>query len=174
MNGMSRIEAQNVRGKPAVPIETRLGIIDLYNAYAEALDERRYQDWAACFTENAVYRLTTKENFDRNLPIAIIYCDGKGMIEDRAFTTVETTIAQPRTLRHFITGISVREKTESAYEVRANFLIVQTMLDRMTEIVMSGFCVDRVVESAEQGFLFEQKLCVSDTLLYPTSVVAPV
>jgi 3-phenylpropionate/cinnamic acid dioxygenase small subunit len=158
---------------PALSLETRFGITDLYDAYATALDEGRYSDWVNFFTDKAVYRLVPKENYDRNLPIAIIYCDGKGMIEDRAFTTVETTIAQPRSLRHFVTGIAVRERVDEGYEVRANFLLVQTMLDRGTEIVMSGRYVDRVVHD-EFGFRFERKTCVSDTLLYPTSVVAPV
>jgi 3-phenylpropionate/cinnamic acid dioxygenase small subunit len=158
---------------PAISVETRFGITDLYDAYSAALDEGRYSDWAQLFTDEAVYRLVPKENYDRNLPIAIIYCDGKAMIEDRAFTTVETTIAQPRTLRHFVTGIAVREVVDGGYEVNANFLIVQTMLDRGTEIVMSGRCVDRVVQEGGR-FLFARKTCVSDTLLYPTSVVAPV
>jgi 3-phenylpropionate/cinnamic acid dioxygenase small subunit len=158
---------------PAISIETRFGITDLYAAYSAALDEGRYSDWASLFTDDAVYRLVPKENYDRNLPIAIIYCDGKGMIEDRAFTTVETTIAQPRSLRNFVTGIAVREVVDAGYEVGASFLVVQTMLDRGTEIVMSGRCIDCVVQDGER-FLFARKTCVSDTLLYPTSVVAPV
>jgi 3-phenylpropionate/cinnamic acid dioxygenase small subunit len=158
---------------PAVSIETRFGITDLYDAYSATLDEGRYSDWASFFTDDAVYRLVPRENYDRNLPIAIMYCDGKGMIEDRAFTTVETTIAQPRSLRHFVTAIAVREVVEGGYEVGANFLIVQTMLDRGTEIVMSGRYIDRVVQDGGR-FLFARKTCVSDTLLYPTSVVAPV
>jgi 3-phenylpropionate/cinnamic acid dioxygenase small subunit len=157
----------------AISLETRFGIKDLYDAYSAALDEGRYGDWVSFFTDDAVYRLVPKENYDRNLPIAIIYCEGKGMIEDRAFTTVETTIAQTRSLRHFVTGIAVRQVVEGGYEVGANFLVVQTMLDRGTEIVMSGRYVDRVVQDG-QRFLFARKTCVSDTLLYPTSVVAPV
>ena len=158
---------------PAISIETRFGITDLYDAYSATLDEGRYSDWASFFADDAVYRLVPRENYDRNLPIAIMYCDGKGMIEDRAFTTVETTIAQPRSLRHFVTGIAVREVVEGGYEVGANFLIVQTMLDRGTEIVMSGRYIDRVIKDGGR-FLFARKTCVSDTLLYPTSVVAPV
>jgi len=47
------------------------------------------------------------------------------------------------------------------------------MQDRLTEIVMAGRYLDRVV--LEEGrFLFAQRLCVADTLLYPASVVAPV
>jgi len=156
----------------AISADVRFGIMDLYAEYTAALDEGRYQDWADCFSIDAEYRLTTKENHERGLPIAIIYCDGKGMIDDRAFTTSETTISQPRALRHIVSGIKVSADGDG-YRVRADFLILQTMLDRMTEIVMSGCYIDRVVVDAGR-FLFESRVCVTDTLLYPTSVVAPV
>jgi 3-phenylpropionate/cinnamic acid dioxygenase small subunit len=158
-------------GNP-VSADVRFGVMDLYAAYGAALDEGRYRDWAECFTANAEYRLTTRENHERGLPIAIIYCDGKGMIDDRAFTTSETTISQPRALRHIVSGMMISADGDG-YHVRADFLILQTMLDRMTEIVMSGRYIDRVVER-EGRFLFESRLCVTDTLLYPTSIVAPV
>ncbi len=157
----------------ALSVEDRFAIQDLYHANAAALDDGRYSDWPSSFTDDAVYQLIPKENYERKLPIAIIYCDGKGMIEDRAFTTKETTIAQPRSLRHFISGISVVGAGAEGYRVNAQFLVVQTMLDKLTEIVMSGRYVDTVVRK-DGRFLFSQRICVSDTLLYPTSVVAPV
>jgi 3-phenylpropionate/cinnamic acid dioxygenase small subunit len=157
---------------PAISAEIRFGIMDLYAEYTAALDEGRYKDWADCFTSHAEYRLTTKENHERNLPISIIYCDGKGMIEDRAFTTTETTISQPRALRHIVSGMSVRADGDG-YRVGADFLILQTMLDRMTEVVMSGRYLDRVVVEGDR-LRFESRICVTDTLLYPTSIVAPV
>ncbi|WP_025097152.1 nuclear transport factor 2 family protein [Burkholderia sp. A1] len=160
------------QGRQAVSAEVRFGIMDLYAEYGMALDEGRYQDWAACFGARAEYRLTTRENHERGLPIAIIYCDGRGMIDDRAFTTAQTTISQPRALRHIVSGIAIEADGDS-YRVGADFLILQTMLDRMTEIVMSGRYHDRVVLDGER-WLFDRRVCVTDTLLYPTSVVAPV
>jgi 3-phenylpropionate/cinnamic acid dioxygenase small subunit len=156
----------------AVSADVRFAIMDLYAAYTAALDEGRYKDWADCFSAHAEYRLTTKENHERGLPIAIIYCDGKGMIEDRAFTTTETTISQPRALRHIVSGMAVQADGDG-YRVGADFLILQTMLDRMTEVVMSGRYIDRVIVDGER-FVFESRICVTDTLLYPTSIVAPV
>lgn len=166
---MSTLTRQHTQ---AVSADVRFGIMDLYAAYTAALDEGRYKDWADCFTARAEYRLTTKENHERGLPIAIIYCDGKGMIEDRAFTTAETTISQPRALRHIVSGMSVQADGDGN-RVGADFLILQTMLDRMTEVVMSGRYIDRVVIDDER-LLFESRVCVTDTLLYPTSIVAPV
>ena len=156
----------------AVSADVRFAIMDLYAAYTAALDEGRYKDWADCFSARAEYRLTTKENHERGLPIAIIYCDGKGMIDDRAFTTTETTISQPRALRHIVSGMAVQADGDG-YRVGADFLILQTMLDRMTEVVMSGRYIDRVIIDGER-FVFESRICVTDTLLYPTSIVAPV
>jgi 3-phenylpropionate/cinnamic acid dioxygenase small subunit len=160
------------RREPAIPADVRFGIMDLYTAYSSALDEGRYRDWAECFATDAQYRLTTKENHERGLPIAIIYCDGRGMIDDRAFTTSETTISQPRALRHIVSGIAVSADGDG-YRVRADFLILQTLFDRMTEVAMSGCYIDRVVLEDDR-FVFESRVCVTDTLLYPTSVVAPV
>ncbi|MGF6772335.1 3-phenylpropionate/cinnamic acid dioxygenase small subunit [Paraburkholderia sp. GAS199] len=166
---MSTLTQQRV---PAVSADVRFGIMDLYAENSAALDEGRYEDWASCFTAQAEYRLTTRENYDRGLPIAIIYCDGRGMIDDRAFTTAQTTISQPRALRHIVSGMSVKADGDS-YRVGADFLILQTLSDRMTEVVMSGRYIDRVVIEGER-FMFASRICVTDTLLYPTSVVAPV
>ena len=52
-------------------------------------------------------------------------------------------------------------------------LIVQTMTNRMTEIVLSGFYLDRIVRS-DGRLLFKERLCVYDSLLLPTSMIAPV
>ncbi|MFM0076441.1 hypothetical protein PQQ86_35365 [Paraburkholderia sediminicola] len=43
----------------------------------------------------------------------------------------------------------------------------------MTEIVTSARYIDRVAVD-DQRFLFESRVCVTDTLLYPTSIAAPV
>jgi hypothetical protein len=49
----------------------------------------------------------------------------------------------------------------------------QTMINRMTEIVLSGFYLDRIVRSGGR-FLFKERLCIYDSLLLPTSLIAPV
>ena len=52
-------------------------------------------------------------------------------------------------------------------------LIVQTMINRMTEIVLSGFYLDSIVR-CDGRLLFKERLCIYDSLLLPTSLVAPV
>jgi anthranilate 1,2-dioxygenase small subunit/salicylate 5-hydroxylase small subunit len=47
------------------------------------------------------------------------------------------------------------------------------MINRMTEILLSGFYLDRLVR-ADGRLLLRERLCIYDSLLIPTSLVAPV
>src|SRR6202167_4487009 len=71
------------------------------SAYAAALDEQRLTDWAEMFTEDAFYVVISRENADRNMPVGLIYCENKGMIQDRAHA-MKTEMFAPRYLRHII------------------------------------------------------------------------
>ena len=51
----------------------------LYYDYAAAIDEE-VERWPDLFSGDARYRVMSRENFDRNLPLAPIYCEGRGMI----------------------------------------------------------------------------------------------
>jgi 3-phenylpropionate/cinnamic acid dioxygenase small subunit len=95
------------------------------------------------------------------------------MVKDRVYAARESTMAEPRTFRHFISNIRILEAADDAIRAEANVLIVQTMINRMTEIVLSGFYLDRIVRS-DGRLLFKERLCVYDSLLLPTSMIAPV
>ena len=67
--------------------------IETFNTrYAAALDEQRLDDWIGMFTDDALYVVVSRENFDRGLPAGLIYCENKAMIRDRAFALKETTM----------------------------------------------------------------------------------
>jgi 3-phenylpropionate/cinnamic acid dioxygenase small subunit len=55
--------------------ELRAEIQDLYDAYAEALDDGELERWPALFTEKCLYEVVPRENFDRGLPLAVILCE---------------------------------------------------------------------------------------------------
>jgi 3-phenylpropionate/cinnamic acid dioxygenase small subunit len=95
------------------------------------------------------------------------------MIKDRVYAARESTMAEPRTLRHFITNIRILEASDEAVRAEANVLVVQTMINRMTEIVLSGFYLDRIVRSGDR-LRFKERLFIYDSLLLPTSLIAPV
>lgn len=158
-----------------LPADLRFEIEDLYTAYANALDQCNYKGWCEFFVDDATYRVVPLENYSRGLPIAIIHCESKGMIQDRAYSVEELNMVQPRVLRHFISCITVEsaEDGNRRFKASANFLVVQTLFEQMTEIVMSGRYVDEIVRQ-DGRLLFQSRNCVYDSALIPTSLVAPV
>jgi 3-phenylpropionate/cinnamic acid dioxygenase small subunit len=153
--------------------ELHFEIERLNSEYARVLDSERFEEFPELFVEDCLYRVVPRENHLLGLPIAVIHCESKGMIKDRVHAARESTMAEPRTLRHFITNIRILEPGDDAIRAEANVLLVQTMINRMTEIVLSGCYLDRIVRS-DGGLLFKERLCVYDSLLLPTSLIAPV
>ena len=168
-------EAQT--GVPVVPMaslqELHFEIERLNSEYAHILDSERFEEFPELFVEECLYRVVPRENHLLGLPIAVIHCESKGMIKDRIYAARESTLAEPRTLRHFITNVRVLETGDQAVRAEANVLVVQTMINRMTEIVLSGFYLDRIVRSGDR-LRFKERLCIYDSLLLPTSLIAPV
>ena len=158
--------------------EDRFALDDLYQAYAAALDERRYDDWPSFFTDDALYRIVPRENHELNLPIALMHCEGRLMMRDRVVALTETVMARPRALRRFVTPARIvggGDGSESApMQVRANVLLVETLHERMTRVVLSGVYHDTVVRGHDGGWLLTGRLCIYDSLLLPDSLVEPV
>lgn len=145
----------------------------LNSEYARILDNEQFDEFPELFVEDCLYRVVPRENHLLGLPIAVIHCESKGMIKDRVYAARESTMAEPRTLRHFITNIRILAAGDETIRAEANVLLVQTMINRMTEIVLSGCYLDRIVRS-DGRFRFKERLCVYDSLLLPTSLIAPV
>ena len=82
-------------------------IEDFNSAYAAALDDGRLNDWAEMFTDDAFYVIISRENADRGMPVGLVYCENKGMIQDRAFAVEKTEMFAPRYLRHIIGNTQV-------------------------------------------------------------------
>lgn len=154
------------------PHSLRERIDALYFDYAEALDEQRLDDWVALFTDDATYRAISAENSARGLPLATIFCDGRGMLVDRATAIRETMMYAPRTLRHILSGVRVREGGGSRWRTEANFLVVETIAGEETRVHSAGRYHDQVVEDA--GTLrFLEKVAVYDSSIVPISLVFP-
>jgi 3-phenylpropionate/cinnamic acid dioxygenase small subunit len=145
---------------------------ELYYEYAAAIDEE-VERWPDLFTEDARYRVTTRENFDRNLPLAPIYCEGRGMIVDRAMAVRKTTVYAKRFMRHAITNVRVSDAGDGTLTTRANFAIYETFEDTITRLFAVGRYIDTIVRSGD-GLLFRDKLCVLDSNVVIGSLIYPV
>jgi 3-phenylpropionate/cinnamic acid dioxygenase small subunit len=155
------------------PAELRMRLADFYCAYADALDDGELESWPDFFTENCVYKITPRENFEQNLPVALIYCESRDMLFDRVVAIRETTLYVPRLMRHLTGNIRLREIGPEGLRLTASFALFQTMVDRPSELFLCGRYHDRVVD--DSGTLrFAERICVYDSTIVPTSLVFPV
>ena len=157
----------------AIPIALRLEVEDLYAEYCAALDEGRYEDWAALFTEDCLYRIVPRDNHDRGLPLAIMHCESRAMLEDRVTAIRETSFYAPRMLRHIISGIRVELAQDGAIGGKANYLVLQTLAEQPTTLFNAGRYLDIIVRDGGR-LRFQQRLCIFDSIVVPNSLIVPI
>ena len=149
--------------------------IETFNTlYAAALDEQRLMDWVELFDDNALYVVLSRENFERDLPVGLIYCENKGMIRDRAFALKETAMFAPRYMRHLIANLTVEaEASDGTIAARANYVVLQVLFDRPDATLHQvGTYYDRFRRTAKGLKLIERR-CVYDNLLVPNALCLP-
>lgn len=153
--------------------ELKAAVADLYDSYAAAVDRMDLNSWADFFTDDAFYRVIGRESYSQGLTHATIYCDGIGMIRDRATLVKEVAVFEPRVLRHFISGLRLNLVTPERIEATANFLVIESLFDAEPQILMVGEYVDEIVRTTE-GLRFRKRDAVYDQYRIRTTLVFPV
>ena len=93
----------------------REAIEELLADYAEAIDDGALERWPAFFTEDGEYQIITRESHDAGLPIGILYCDSRGMMEDRVHALRTANIYEPQPIA---TCSAVRASSDRAMASR--------------------------------------------------------
>jgi 3-phenylpropionate/cinnamic acid dioxygenase small subunit len=157
----------------AMDVALRLEVEDLHAEYCAALDEGRYEDWAALFTEDCLYRIVPRDNHERGLPLAIMHCESRGMLLDRIVAIRETSYYAPRTLRHMVSGIRVVADDDGALRGQANYLVLQTLPEQPTTLFNAGRYLDAIVREAGR-LRIKERLCIFDSIVVPNSLIVPI
>lgn len=146
----------------------------LYADYAACLDARELARWPDFFTEDAVYRLQSRENFERGLPLATLAFESRAMLKDRVFGAAETIYHDPYYQRHVVGAPRVLAEDEGGRGLRceASYVVIRTKRDAMPEILSVGRTLDRVVATPE-GLRFAERLVIFDNDLIPNSIIDP-
>ena len=51
-------------------------IVRLMAGYVHLIDDDRLEEWPDLFTDDGIYRVTTRENIELGLPASLIFCEG--------------------------------------------------------------------------------------------------
>ncbi len=153
-------------------VRLRLEIEDLYAEYAACLDEGELERWPDFFLESGVYRVVSRENYEQDLPLATMLCEGRGMLRDRVHSIRETSMFAPRYLRHLVSAVRVRPEGD---ELRgdANYAVFETLTEGETRIFNVGRYIDRLVR-VDGAWRFRERTCVYDTTLIVNSLIYPI
>lgn len=148
-------------------------MVEEFNAcYAEALDAGEIEAWPSFFTEDGQYKLVARDNAEADLPLSLMFCDGMGMLKDRAYAIEYTEMFAPRYTLHVISNTRILGMERSELRARANYVIYETLIDEPTHILQVGVYNDRFEVDGEKLLLRERR-AVYDTLMVPTCMVFP-
>lgn len=154
--------------------DLRLEIEEFNTDYAIALDACRVEDWPRFFTEDAVYIVTGRENADADLPVGVVYCEGMGMLQDRALAIAKSMMFAPRYLQHQINNVRVLSvASDGVIAAQANYVLFQTLVDEKTTIQQVGRYYDRFVRR-DGRLLLRERRCVYDSLIIDTALIYPI
>ncbi|HZU90560.1 MAG TPA: aromatic-ring-hydroxylating dioxygenase subunit beta [Stellaceae bacterium] len=147
-----------------------VAVWDLYARYGALLDAAQYDEWLALFAAACSYHIVPRENWERGLPAALVFCDSRAMLEDRIRALREANRFNIHSDRHLI-GLP-RLMTEAGVTVEAPFALYQTDQEGETRLFATGLYRDRLV--GEGGSLkFRDKLILLDSFAVPSLLATP-
>jgi salicylate 5-hydroxylase small subunit len=148
-------------------------LVELYAAYEGAVDSGHWDLWPEFFTDDCVYRLQPRENFERGFPLATLSFTSKGMLKDRVYGIKETLFHDPYYQRHVTGQPIVRRAEGDRFECEANYAVFRTKLSEPSTVFNVGHYLDVVVRTPA-GLKFASRQCIYDTEMIPNSIIYPI
>ena len=141
-------------------------------AYAYTIDEGPLSDWPTFFTDPCLYRITTRMNEERKMPLSIMLCDNHAMLYDRVEAVEKANIFEPHFYRHILSDSRVLAATEDSLTLETSFICVRSMLDGRMDLFTAGKYVDQLVKQ-DGRCLFKSKTVVLDHSRIDTLIAIP-
>src|SRR6476660_1449199 len=104
-------------------IALKLTVVDLNARYAQAIDDDKLEAWPDFFIEQGCYRVTTAENFERGLPLGMIYATSRAMLRDRVRSLREANVYEAQRYRHVIGAPLVTPDEGRGARAQTGFLV---------------------------------------------------
>lgn len=147
----------------------RSAVYDLLAEYGALLDAAKYDEWLSLFSEECRYQIVPRENHERGLPAALIFCDSRAMLEDRIRALREANKYNIHTDRHII---GLPRIIDDGFSVEAPFSVYQTDQQGETRLFATGLYRDRL-EFAAQHPKIHDKVVLLDTFAVPSLLATP-
>ena len=147
----------------------RAQVCDLLAEYGALIDTVKFDEWLDLFAEECRYQVLPRENFDRGLPAALVYCDSRAMLEDRIRALREANKYNIHIDRHVI---GLPRIFDNGLEVEAPFAVYQTDQEGATRLFATGLYRNRL-EISGLRLKIRDKLILLDTFAVPSLLATP-
>ena len=166
-------DVANSNATPVTDPIIRQQVEDLLIDYVHAVDDFELDRWPNFFTEDGIYQIIPRESYDQNLPLGILFCDGRGMMVDRILALETANIFEPHTNSHITGRPELSLNDDNTINARSNFNITRTMQDGRMEIYATGKYLD-VITLAGDKPLFQDRRVVLESRRVDILLVYPI
>lgn len=160
------MEQRTITPELALRVETLLA------SYADCIDDERYADWPAFFTERCLYKIISRDNHRRKLPFGLMYCDNRNMLRDRITSMKSANVFEPHSYRHAIGRAVLSDGGDGRIAARTSYIVARIMHDGQTDLFSTGCYEDRIVEEGGK-LLFQERVVVTDSTSTDALLVIP-
>jgi anthranilate 1,2-dioxygenase small subunit len=144
----------------------------LNGRYAAAIDEDRLEDWPAFFAADGRYKIITRENHERGLPVGILYAASRAMLEDRVASLREANIYAAQHYRHILSPPLVLGEADGTVTAQTNYQVIRILEDGAMTLFSVGRYLDRIALAGARP-LFAEKLVICDSRRIDTLLALP-
>ncbi len=150
----------------------RRAVEDLHARYIRVIDDNRIEEWPDLFTETCLYRIVTRENFEMGLPLAVMECTSRGMLQDRVTGLRRINVYEPQRYLHMTSGLAIEALPDGRIGARSNYMVTRTTGDGSMLLFSAGIYQDRIVLNGN-GAKFEERVVIQDSRRVETLLVIP-
>ena len=148
-------------------------VVERLNArYAAAIDDDRLEDWPGFFVPAGRYKIITRENHERGLPVGIFYADSRRMLEDRVASLRDANIYEAQHYRHILSPTLVLDAADATVTAQTNYQVIRILQDGAMALFSTGRYLDRIALAGAEP-LFEEKLVICDSRRIDTLLAIP-
>jgi anthranilate 1,2-dioxygenase small subunit/terephthalate 1,2-dioxygenase oxygenase component beta subunit len=145
----------------------------LLASYVEAIDDNRLEDWPDFFVDECRYLVTTAENFERGLPLGLIYATSRAMLRDRVRSLRQANVYEAQRYRHVLGPPVVTQEADGSLRARSNVIVARIMHSGETTIFATGRYQDRIARDASGRLRFAEKIVILDSRQIDTLLAIP-
>lgn len=148
-------------------------LLALYSDYVAAVDNNEWEKWADLFTDECVYKVQPRENYDSGYPLATLSFESRGMLKDRIYGMTETIFHDPYYQRHVVGTPRILLVDAERIRSEANYAVFRTKPDEISTVYNVGRYID-TIRRTEDGLKFESRVCVFDSEMIANSLIYPI